>query len=80
MRPFSHLAVWAIRPDSPPWRNNPLPLRDCLTKYRRQSSLTQEALATQIGASIESIKNWEAGRVRPVKQFWPAIRSILTTL
>jgi len=31
----------------------------------------------QIGASIESIKNWEADRTRPLKQFWPAIRSIL---
>jgi DNA-binding transcriptional regulator YiaG len=48
--------------------------------YRRQSRLTQEAFAKQIGASIESIKNWESGRTLPVKQFWSAIRSILATV
>ncbi len=48
--------------------------------YRRRSSLTQEAFAKQIGASIESVKNWESGRTVPVRQFWPAIRSVLATL
>jgi len=29
------------------------------------------------GVSLNTLKNWERGRTKPAKQFWPGIRSLL---
>jgi DNA-binding XRE family transcriptional regulator len=63
--------------DSPPWTGNLQALSAFLTDYRGRLRLTQQALGKQIGASVETIKNWESGRTLPQKQFWVAMRSII---
>ena len=76
-RPFCHLVLKATRVDSPPLEFNGQPLRKLLLESRLQAKLTRKALGTKLGVSMETIKNWEAGRVIPNKRFWPAIRGLI---
>jgi transcriptional regulator with XRE-family HTH domain len=39
--------------------------------------MTKYGLASKLGVSLGTLKNWERGRTEPAKQFWPAIRSLL---
>ena len=76
-RPFCHLVLRATRVDSPPLEFNGQPLRKLLLESRLQAKLTRKALGTKLGVSMETIKNWEAGRVIPNRKFWPAIRGLI---
>ena len=76
-RPFCHLVLRATRVDSPPLEINGQPLRKLLLESRLQAKLTRKALGAKLGVSMETIKNWEAGRVIPNKRFWPVIRSLI---
>lgn len=46
---------------------------EALKKYREDKSLTQAALAKQIGVSTETIHRWEVGSRKPGKDVLPVI-------
>jgi DNA-binding transcriptional regulator YiaG len=48
-----------------------------LAEYRNKFNLSREALATKLGVSWGTLKNWERGRTRPSRMFWKQIRSLL---
>ena len=76
-RLFCHLVLKATRVDSPPLEFNGQPLRKLLLESRLQTKITRNALGAKLGVSMETIKNWEAGRTTPNKKFWPAIRALI---
>jgi DNA-binding XRE family transcriptional regulator len=41
-----------------------------LAKYRHQAEMSQKALATQLGVSLGTIRNWEGGRTKPQRRSW----------
>jgi len=43
----------------------------------RQAKEPRKALGAKLGVSMETIKNWESGRVTPNRKFWPAIRGLI---
>ena len=79
LNPFCHLVIKAVRVDSPPCKNRQS-FAAMLLEYRRRSILTREALATKLGVSLASLKNWEHGRTKPRKAFWTQIRLALRDL
>ena len=80
MRPFCHLVLKAVRVDSPPWECNGAPLRKLLLEQRLQSRLTQDLLAAKLGVSLKTIKNWESGRSKPTREFWPTIQQLIMAI
>jgi hypothetical protein len=76
-RPFCHLLLKTIRVDSPPFAPNGKALHKLLLERRLEAKLTQEALATRLGVSLRTVKNWERGRNKPLKRFWPGIRFLV---
>jgi DNA-binding transcriptional regulator YiaG len=68
--------IKAVRVDSPPCKNGQQ-LAEMLAEYRQQTKLTHAALATKLGISLGTLTNWERGRTRPGKKFWPAIKLFL---
>ncbi|MGO8697834.1 MAG: helix-turn-helix domain-containing protein [Limisphaerales bacterium] len=69
--------IKAIRHDSPPFDNLKTPLGKLLVDKRLAAGLTQEAVATLLGVSVISLKNWEHNRYLPSKSVWPQIRHFL---
>jgi DNA-binding transcriptional regulator YiaG len=67
--------IKAVRGDSPPCKNGQQ-LAEMLAEYRKRTKLTHEAFATKLGISLGTLTNWERGRTRPGKKFWPAIKSL----
>ena len=41
---------------------------------RRRLGLSQSEFAAKFGFQPATLKNWEQGRTRPSKQFWPALK------
>jgi DNA-binding XRE family transcriptional regulator len=78
MRPFCHLVIKAIRVDSPPCKRNRKELAEALRDHRSRLRLVQGELATRLGVSLKTLKNWERGRTRPAVKFWPGIRALLS--
>jgi hypothetical protein len=60
--------------DSPPLEFDGQPLHKLLLESRLQAKLSRKALGAKLGVSMETIKNWETGRVLPNNKSWPAIR------
>lgn len=73
MRPFCHLVITSVRDDSHPAEINGVPLCKMLVEKRLRENITQESLATSLGVSVGTIKNWEAGRTVPTRKAWPAV-------
>jgi DNA-binding XRE family transcriptional regulator len=73
LHPFCHLVIKAIRVDSPPCKNGQQ-LAEMLAEYRQRLILSRDALATRLGVSLGTLKNWERGRTKPSKTFWKQIR------
>jgi len=34
-------------------------------------------MAAKLGVSLKTIKNWEAGRSSPARQFWPTLQQLV---
>jgi len=77
LRPFCYLVIKAVRVDSPPCQNSTQSLAELLTKHREKLSLSKATLAAKLGVSMGTLKNWEHGRTRPSRQFWPALKLFL---
>jgi DNA-binding transcriptional regulator YiaG len=73
LNPFCHLVIKAVRVDSPPCKNGQQ-LAEMLAEYRQRLILSRDALATRLGVSLGTLKNWERGRTKPSKTFWKQIR------
>lgn len=61
-RPFCHLMIRAIRHDSPPPSEF---ISKLLLDKRLHANLTQKQLASKLGVSVKTVKNWESGRTKP---------------
>jgi len=76
LNPFCHLVIKVIRVDS-----NPLPgsLSKALIAYRLHNKMPKNTLATKLGVSLSTLKNWGFGRTHPNRKSWPTIRALLGT-
>jgi DNA-binding XRE family transcriptional regulator len=76
LNPFCQLVIKAVRVDS-----HPLPdsLSKMLTAYRLHNKMTKNTLATKLGVSLGTLKNWEFRRTQPNRKSWPAIRALFGT-
>ncbi len=79
MRPFCHLLIKAVRVDSPPLEFDGKPLSKALEERRLQRGISQKTLANELGVSRRTFQNWETGRTKPAKGFWPRIRTLFLT-
>ena len=77
MRSFCHLVLKAVRVDSPPLEFGGRPFRKLLVESRLEAKLTQNSLAAKLGVSLKTLKNWEAGRSTPKREFWTSIRRLI---
>jgi DNA-binding transcriptional regulator YiaG len=66
----------AVRVDSPPC-NHGQQLAEMLIEFRKQTTLTREALAARMGVSLGTLKNWERSRTRPSKSLWKKFRLLV---
>jgi transcriptional regulator with XRE-family HTH domain len=71
-RPFCHLLLKAVRVDSRP----PLEFAILLTEYRTKQQLTQRQLSDLLGVSLKTFQNWERGRTKLLKKFWPTLLNL----
>ena len=75
LNPFCYLVIKSTRVDSSPCKNGQQ-LAEMLAGYSQHSTLTREALATKLGISLGTLKNWERGRTKPSRAFWKQIREL----
>jgi DNA-binding transcriptional regulator YiaG len=68
--------IKAIRVDSHPLPNS---LSEMLITYRLRNKMAKNNLATKLGVSLGTLKNWEFGRTHPNRKSWPAIRALFGT-
>ena len=73
LNPFCQLVIKAVRGDSPPCQNRQS-FAEMLLEYRHRSALTRQPLASKLGVSLATLKNWEHGRTKPSKVFWKRIK------
>jgi hypothetical protein len=76
LNPFCQLVIMAIRWDSPPCRD-PQSLAQKVANCGVRLTLTREALATRLGVSLGTLKNWDRGRTKPSRRFWKAIHLLI---
>jgi DNA-binding transcriptional regulator YiaG len=79
LNPFCHLVIKAVRVDSHPCQNSPQSLAELLINYRLKLNFSRTALASKLGVSLGTLKNWECGRTQPNRRFWRAIRLLNQT-
>ena len=80
MRPFCQITLICSRTGT---SGNCVPLAD-LAKHLRESRLrrgwNQIICARYLGVCHKTLKNWEAGRMKPAKKFVPLIREFILLL
>lgn len=74
--PFCHLVIKTIKADSQPLPDS---LSKVLIAYRLHNKMMKNILATKLGVSLDTLKNWEFGRTYPNRKSWPTIRALLET-
>lgn len=77
MRPFCSVAIKATRRDSPPWNSGHVPFDKLLFQWRLESGLSQMDAAARLGVSLGTFQNWELGRTKPARAFWPRLKPLL---
>lgn len=77
LNPFCQLVVKVIRVDSPPC-NGEHKLAELLTECQSRLIVSREALASKLGVSLGTLKNWERGWTQPNRRFWPSIRTLFS--
>ncbi len=58
-------AARPVHPVPPSWRGRFMALTGLLVRRRKEASLSQVALAAQVGVGIATLQRWEEGRAEP---------------
>ena len=75
--PFDNLSFSVSRPQSPAYPEELRTIGDHLRARRLDLDLYQKEVAAQLGATTDTVYNWEQGRTEPDIRQWPAVVAFL---
>ena len=74
--PFFHVALTALIPKRG-YPKHPASVGEYLRKYRIDSGKMAKTVATEVGVTQQTLRNWELGATEPEVRQWPAIIGLL---